>query len=813
MQRYKLNKRVKWYEIKQSQFNNGEYYNIRLDNLYDINNQNYLNEGIFINSYFLPYINDEIEGELNNNSSLKNSKIFPPINEDEQKKRISEILLENNFDINSIDSFNIFNYGSINFWLNICNYYYLHNNIEGYELECHIEIIFDHIKNYLNVILLPFKNALNKLDIQLNKSQLITLLNHDDFGPNIENWNYINLKLLFNLNGFGINTIIKIAIGIKCNLDDITKILIIYILNYDTDHGDTIIKFNYNNWKNYIHDFIDKYKLDKKIILNLSINKFNNIIDDMINDNDIVKINNYLVGKDIYDNELNIANKLIEIKNNKINLFENKTIENTLKILDDYEIDNYPLDDEQKNSIINFLINNVSITFAKAGCGKSSNLKGLITLLEEIILPLYKNIKIYFLTPTAKAKNRIEEIISTIKDDISMYYIKTIHSFVINKQIHEELTKYTNIFIIDETSMIDINILDKFLDIIPIEQSKIMFLGDDRQLQSINKGNILNDLINSNCINKTELINTYRYNKLVYLKNILTNILTYKNIDIIDGNINEFKFIDINDNLQKLENIIKTECLNNDIIITPFNSDIKLYTNIVREQLNPININNIELDIFINIINENNIIDIINQNNKKNTINEIVDYKIKKSNENISIIDQDKNNIIFYNQIEYNDHIYRIKDKVIYRHNFNDKGLYNGMTAKIIMIFEIDYIKYIIIKNDYNKKEYFVFNNNDDEILSHLLPAYIITIHNSQGSEYKNVLILLTKKYKKMINNNLLYTAMTRGCKSITIISNLDIINDAIKKKSKRKSLLIDMLKYYNNDNQLSNFKDYYLSL
>ena len=59
------------------------------------------------------------------------------------------------------------------------------------------------------------------------------------------------------------------------------------------------------------------------------------------------------------------------------------------------------------------------------------------------------------------------------------------------------------------------------------------------------------------------------------------------------------------------------------------------------------------------------------------------------------------------------------------------------MTAKIIMIFEIDNIKYIIIKNDYNKKEYFVFNNNDDEILSHLLPAYIITIHKSQGSEYK----------------------------------------------------------------------------
>ena len=64
MQRYKLNKRIQWiqwYEIKQSQFNNGEYYNIRLYNLYDINNNKYL-KCVYINYNFLPYINDEIEG-------------------------------------------------------------------------------------------------------------------------------------------------------------------------------------------------------------------------------------------------------------------------------------------------------------------------------------------------------------------------------------------------------------------------------------------------------------------------------------------------------------------------------------------------------------------------------------------------------------------------------------------------------------------------------------------------------------------------------------------------------------------------------
>jgi ATP-dependent exoDNAse (exonuclease V) alpha subunit len=64
-----------------------------------------------------------------------------------------------------------------------------------------------------------------------------------------------------------------------------------------------------------------------------------------------------------------------------------------------------------------------------------------------------------------------------------------------------------------------------------------------------------------------------------------------------------------------------------------------------------------------------------------------------------------------------------------------------------------------------------------------------------------------------MLNNKLLYTAITRAEKSITIISTIDIINFAIKKKEKRETLLLNMLQYYNESLNYANFIEYYKML
>jgi len=63
----------------------------------------------------------------------------------------------------------------------------------------------------------------------------------------------------------------------------------------------------------------------------------------------------------------------------------------------------------------------------------------------------------------------------------------------------------------------------------------------------------------------------------------------------------------------------------------------------------------------------------------------------------------------------------------------------------------------------------------------------MISVHKSQGQEYKNVLILLTTR-SRMLNKNLLYTAITRAKDKVTIISSIKLLNQTIKKKEKKKN-------------------------
>lgn len=509
----------------------------------------------------------------------------------------------------------------------------------------------------------------------------------------------------------------------------------------------------------------------------------------MIDQNDIIKLKDYLIGKELYNKELKIAEYLTNIKNNKINLLNKKSIKLIKDYLDNLEIDSYQLDEDQKNSIINLFQNNISITYGQAGTGKSSIIKALILTLEEFIITKYTTIELCFLTPTTKAKSRIEEIVSNSRDDNDYYTISTIQSFNAKKSNSKSDINYDfNIFIIDETSMIDIEVLYNFLNLVNTKNTIIMFLGDYRQLPSIGIGNILNDMITSDVLPLTELTQTYRYNKLEYLKNILNNILNVIQLNdtILYRESKEFKFIDKN-KYKNIKEKIKSECKKNDIIITPLNKEITKYTNIIRNELNPLNIDNIKLNEFINLINNNNIL--------LNKLN--IDYLIQnKTNDTISILNNNKL-IIFYCEInsKCGKHIYRIKDKIIHTHNDKNKDLYNGLTGEISIIFQIANIKYIVIKRDDNQK-YKIYNYEENYIY-HLEPAYMITVHKSQGLEYNNVMILLDEKTISH-NNNLLYTAFTRTKKCLTIVSTTNILNYGITRKCERDTLLCHMLKYYN---------------
>lgn len=719
-----------------------------------INNKNKFN-GVY---HFVPYINDIIEYEKD-----KINVIYLPNNIEDQKHRIA------NLDLN-ISDFDKYEYGD-KFWINIYKNYNEINNIDGLKPPDNLNKVYYHISNYIDAIISYFRKSLiDDYNLYLNKNQVAELFTNSKFGINIESWKVYDLLDLFNSKGFGFKTILEIYTSIFESNFLFKSILLIYDKVYNNENDNTYIIYNYKTWKNDISNI----HYDKKDITEQNYKKS---IKALIKKKLIIEFEDDILCcyKDFME-ELNIANNLLEFNKNESNLFEiyKDNLENLINDFRTKEF-NYELDNEQKEGIRKCFYNNTVIIYGKAGTGKSSMLEGLITILGTEKL----NLEVFLLSPTHKAKNRLKDILDNINNGLSKTF-DTIQGFVYKiKNNILNISQNSNIIIIDETSMVDNFLMNQLMDIIN-NNNKIellLFLGDDRQLPSINKGIILKSMIDSNIITSNELKITHRYNKSKNLLNVLNKILNQSDIDNLDIST-QFNWIDANIDTNIIQHIISNDI---DTIITPLNNIITEYTDIIR--------------------------------NIKNEIDEEVEEILIN---NYTTILKTNNNIV--KEVQYNKKKFRINDDVIYNNNDNDVELFNGLLGKI------EYINNYYILVDFEKfkfpfyfnmpKENYLYDLNDfDEkkhnqinkinYIKYLDSAYMITVHKSQGQEYNNILIILPNHKSKILTNNLLYTAITRAKKNVHIISTKEILNYGVNRTLNRNSLLKEMLQDINRFNEI----------
>jgi exodeoxyribonuclease V alpha subunit len=122
--------------------------------------------------------------------------------------------------------------------------------------------------------------------------------------------------------------------------------------------------------------------------------------------------------------------------------------------------------------------------------------------------------------------------------------------------------------------------------------------------------------------------------------------------------------------------------------------------------------------------------------------------------------------------IKYGVTIYKLNDKVMQIKNNYDKNVFNGDIGKIIGI-DLE-----------NKTMVICFDGNDINYdvteLDEITLAYAITIHKSQGSEYKIVVVPLTMQHYIMLQRNLLYTCITRAKKILVLIGSKKAIRIAV---------------------------------
>ncbi len=583
-----------------------------------------------------------------------------------------------------------------------------------------------------------FKDFLDGNMISLKQNQIDNLFEKYQESKNIISTIVNNLIDLSNVSGITITTLINIADRLNYQPREKVRLIIIYKLKY-SPNGDTCMT---------------REKLVKELLKDqYLLADINYSIDDLLARKYIKIYNNFVYETKILSYEKNIG-KYLNYNNDKAIL--EKYMESARTFLDDY--DGNKLNDEQDDSFMSIFKSNINITVGPAGTGKSEILVRLSKFIED-----KPEISILFLTPTGKACDRLTKGFE--KNDIGdkAYTIHKFNRYIANGSNEYDMTEINEfeniiktcykIFVIDEMSMVGLEVFNDFIEKIQNFDNCILFvLGDTNQLPSISCGDVLNHMVISKEFNVVELKHIYRSsspNLLIAQENVL-------------------KFRPLTDGF--IENDQSFVWFKEDPI-----SNKEYVLNYLRNHINDFN----ELPLFI-------------------TSTNAVITNYQDEIKNIFNIGYDENHFIEINKIRFN-----IGDYLMIKENNYQEELMNGMIGKIISfaehkrIVEIEGEKKTIIE----KKVKILFNDEKEpriisvEDLGKVIMSYLITIHKSQGSESDFVIIILSDCPMNTIN--LLYTAITRTKKKCILISKDETIGNIILKKrlTKRISNLQDFCK------------------
>lgn len=395
------------------------------------------------------------------------------------------------------------------------------------------------------------------------------------------------------------------------------------------------------------------------------------------------------------------------------------------------------LDEQQKKAVQEAVQNGLLVITGGPGTGKTTTINSIIRYFE------LEGMDIYLAAPTGRAAKRMSETTG--------YEARTIHRMLeLNGAVegnagferNESNPLETDVIIIDEMSMVDINLMHSLLKAIA-PGTRLILVGDVNQLPSVGPGSVLKDIIDSNCYNVVRLTKIFRQ---ASQSDIVVNAHKINRGEkvLLDNKSMDFFFLKRYDAdviisvmiqliQQKLPKYVKAQPF--DIqVLTPMRKGllgVERLNTILQQYLNPKESQKAEKEVGERIFREGD--------------------KVM----------QIKNN-------------YQLEWEVRSKYGLPiDKGLgiFNGDMGIVKEINE--FAEIMTVEFEENKLVEYSF-----KILEEIELAYAITIHKSQGSEYPAVVIPLLSGPRMLMNRNLLYTAVTRARKCVTIVGDENVFEE-----------------------------------
>ncbi|WP_313076511.1 SF1B family DNA helicase RecD2 [Lacrimispora sp.] len=447
-----------------------------------------------------------------------------------------------------------------------------------------------------------------------------------------------------------------------------------------------------------------------------------------------------------YYMELNAA-KMLHDLNIRGQMPESDIQSKLLKLQKEEQIE---LDDKQVKAVIEAVNSGLLILTGGPGTGKTTTINTIIRFFES------EEMEILLAAPTGRAAKRMTEATG--------YEARTIHRLLelsglpgdersvgMHFERNEENPLDADAVIIDETSMVDINLMQSLLKAIN-PGTRLILVGDVNQLPSVGPGNVLRDMINSQCFNVVMLTKIFRQ---ATQSDIVVNAHKINGGEKISlgKKSNDFLFIkreDPNAIISAIITLVQDKLpgyVHADIF------DIQIMTPMRKGAMGVERLNTI-LQEFLNPPSED---------------------KLQK---------------------EANGIIYRVGDKVMQiKNNYNiewevrnkygipvDKGtgIYNGDTG---IIREINnFAELITVEFDEGRLVEYSYKQ-----LEELELAYAITIHKSQGSEYPAVVIPVFSGPRMLMTRNLIYTAVTRAKACVCLVGVPEIFQEMVNNETEQR--------------------------